>query len=324
MGKSLDPTMEHLTVVLKGFELNTLSLKITCSRGVCAPFENLPPKSIALDGYVQGPRIDVEAQRYSFDHHDGCLRLVTKATCEQVLDAILLGFDPKDHVIYVNDVDGDTVLATWLLCHAEEVHEYWELHDLVRAVGNRDAHGPAYPVSNPELVEAFYDKVMLPEKLARIERCYDTCDLAELMKDCLHRLDDFLDGGTKLSFLEREPEDCEITHQGEGWVMARSDSHSGFQRLYSEGVTRAILYTSPSADGSIRYTVGKKSDLVGGFPVGPVSKQGTILQVLHQREPGWGGGSSIGGSPRNPDGSSSYLSPDQVFEIVQEVLRGKG
>ena len=71
-----------------------MNIDIKIARGLVVSFDLLNPKSIALDGYVQGPAIDVEGERFSFDHHDKCLRLITRATCQQVMDALLLGFNP--------------------------------------------------------------------------------------------------------------------------------------------------------------------------------------------------------------------------------------
>jgi hypothetical protein len=45
-----------------------------------------------------------------------------------------------------------------------------------------------------------------------------------------------------------------------------------------------------------------------------------ILAALGEIEPGWGGGSTIGGAPRNADGSRSRLTPKQVFDAVERVL----
>ena len=49
-----------------------------------------------------------------------------------------------------------------------------------------------------------------------------------------------------------------------------------------------------------------------------------ILAALSLREAGWGGGSTIGGAPRHPDGSRSKLPPDVVFELVEAVVREHG
>ena len=95
-----------------------------------------------------------------------------------------------------------------------------------------------------------------------------------------------------------------------------------FRDLYRDGITRAVT-CRPLEDGSWQYTIARKSDLVAGFPVGPTSTPGSILHALAEREPGWGGGSSIGGSPRNEDGSSSRLSPDEVFALIEALLDGR-
>lgn len=68
--------------------MNTLRFKIRFEYGRVWQFEELPDNSIALDGAVAGPQVDAARRRFSFDHHAGCVRLVTQSTCEQVLTAI--------------------------------------------------------------------------------------------------------------------------------------------------------------------------------------------------------------------------------------------
>mgnify|MGYP001607617763 FL=1 len=101
--------------------------------------------------------------------------------------------------------------------------------------------------------------------------------------------------------------------------MAQSNDFV-FDLIYKAGHTRAVAMQQ-QADGSYAYTIAKKSELVSNFPVGPVSKEGTILHELNKLEPGWGGGSTIGGAPRNADGSRSRLSPDQVFDVVELIVK---
>lgn len=291
-------------------------MELIVSRGTVVPFESLPANSIALDGYVQGPRIDTKLQRYSFDHHAECVRHATRSTCEQVFDAIKLGLDPSGFTVFVNDVDGDTALSIWLLENPREVHMPL-VADLVRAIGLIDAHGPAYvlPPAQDALARWFFDGAMAPERDARRNRTYGTLDLAELLRTCVDRCDTRLFAKT-----EREAVEFKATHDGDGWIMATSRQFI-FSALYERGVTRAIAYDQ-LPDGSWVYTVGKKSEFVSNFPVGPHTEPGTILHALNAVEPGWGGGSTIGGAPRNADGSRSRLSPDEVFSIVEGVLRG--
>lgn len=291
---------------------------IVVSRGSVVSLADLPRKSIALDGYVRGPIVNVEEEKYSFDHHDGCVRLVTSATCMQVLDALLLGLDIKDHTIYINDVDGDTTLATWLLLNPHRIMEP-QVRELVATVGAIDAHGPAYLVVNQELANGFFQGVMSKVTDLQRARKYGEADLSTLLDDTIAKVDQLLNG--TLDYIKRPDKErnFEITHRGtSGWVMARSADFI-FDLLYAAGHTKAVAYQE-NPDGSVTYTVGKKSEMVANFPVGPAPKDGTILNALNTKETGWGGSTTIGGAPRNADGSRSRLTPDEVFAIITHIV----
>lgn len=293
-----------------------MGINLILSRGTTIDFTSLPANSIALDGYVQGPAIDLGQNKFSFDHHAGCIRHVTSATCKQVLDALLLGFEPDGMTVYVNDVDGDTALAVWLLLHSDKVQDL-NVRELVETVGTMDALGPAYPVLNRELGKMFHKGAMLAEREARKSKSYATCDLDELLHTCLSGIDRLL-SGERFPLPPETDQHYTISHQGHGFVMIRTDENI-FDSLYREGINRGIMYqTQP--DGSIAYTIAKKSEFVPYFPVGPQTEQGTILHALNEREPGWGGGTTVGGAPRNPDGSRSQLSADEVFSIINDLV----
>jgi len=293
-------------------------LPIIVERGATKLLTQLPVKSIALDGFVQGPEIDLDGERLSFDHHDKCLRTFTRATCQQVMDSLLLGFNPKGYTIYINDVDSDTVLACWLLQHPRlAVRD--DVRAIVEAVGAIDAHGPAYPLGEGNmLAEVFYEGVMAPENASRRDRTYGSCDLKGLLQVCMARFDKMLGGETfGVDFVDHEPVPYEVIHQGKGWAVVYSDGFA-FPTLYEDNYNAVVLYNQ-LPDGSWGYTIGKKSEFVR-FPVGPAGKPGTILHMLAKAEPGWGGGSTIGGAPRSPDGSRSKLPPKKVFELISELL----
>lgn len=300
-------------------------MKIVIKRGETIPFTELPNNSLALDGYVQGPAIDVPSKRYSFDHHAGCLRLVTKATCAQVLDALILGLDPRQMTVYLNDIDADTVLAVWLLKHPTAV-THPRVRNLVEDVGNVDAHGPSYfPfVRDGDLCQRFFKGAMEPEASSRREGAYATIDLYELLEDCLNRTDKLIFRNKRFPICkDRKIPHYEITHNGTGWVMSRS-SERVFGALYRDGFTRVVSYhalevklPTGEVDHSWAYTIAKQSDLVTGFEIP------SLLARLDSVEPGWGGGSSIGGAPRRPNGARSYLEPDRVFEIIESAIAEK-
>lgn len=285
------------------------STNLVLERGRVWSTEDLKSKSIYLDGAFRGPLVDPEKEIYSFDHHENCIRFATKSTCEQVRDALLLGMDPQGFTIYINDVDGDTVLSYWLIKNPNRVQDK-KVRELVEAVGTLDSHGPAYPVGN--LAEQFHLNVMEKVTLSKRNKTYATDSLEDLLQDCMQRLDSFIEN-FEMKERPQESRSYEILFQGNGYIVAKSDSFI-FDLLYKDGFTKAIA-CNEQKDGSWAYTIGKKSEFVGGFPIPK------ILETLNlSYEAGWGGGTTIGGAPRNADGSRSRLSPTQIVEIIDAVL----
>lgn len=358
-------------------------VEVRVAPGLTLDFAQLPDRSIALDGVVQGPAVDTDRHRFSFDHHGDCLRLVTAATCQQVADAILLGLEPARYTAYVNDLDADTALSVALLAHPHWLTGHTStsvaVRRLVASVAGRDAHGPAYPVTDPELLAAFRARVPLPGPVAvpatggaaapaaapaaggapgldsggvagpasgggawlAVHLSRAVAAIAGLVDD-LSRLIDaatvdetgartstvLLLGGAARALADpagspapgdpRPQTHFEITRTGTGWVLVTSDADA-LDQVYAAGYSRVVMWRR-LANGSTAYTVARRSDLVDGFPVGPVSRPGTILAALAAREPGWGGGSSIGGAPRHPDGRRSALAPDEAFAVVEATV----
>ncbi len=290
-------------------------MEIVIDRGRIVLFEDLPPRSIALDGYVLGPRIDAENERYSFDHHGDCVRHATRSSAEQVHDAIVLGLTPKYLTVYVNDFDLDTALAVWLLHHTERAREPL-VNRLVHGAGLLDAHSGAFPLSGdlPTIVEWLSE----PETRARASGAYyqlDSAGMRSLLDEIGRRVSVYADGASA-AYTEdfRIDNRYEVLHRGTGWVLVESLGTRAHARLFAEGHERVVIHTN-LPDGTHGYTVAKRSEFVKCFPVQ------RILAALDAREPGWGGGSTVGGAPRNADGSRSSLAPAEVFAIVEAVVR---
>ncbi|MFH2062536.1 MAG: hypothetical protein ABIJ46_00070 [bacterium] len=295
-------------------------------KGATVPFEELPPNSVALDGYCQGPAVDATGRRFSFDHHAGCLRMVTKATCEQVREAICLGLPiDGETVVYVNDIDADTVLSVWLLANPLRAWEK-EVEDLVAQIGRTDAHGPifaAHPLHRE--ITAPWGKDAEPQSTEMLERF-------------VGKVTAFLAGELKIA---ERPVREEIS-RGYGWSACTGwkpvESSTAFDGFYRAGFVLGFLYQE-ARGGGLNYTVAKASDLVAA-PLGPGSKarpvtsveqfEETILGELGRAEQTknpsqdlsrtWGGGTSIGGGPRNEDDSSSCLTPEEVLGVFQRFV----
>lgn len=291
-------------------------------------FDELPEGSIALDGAVQGPRLDPATRRYSFDHHAGCLRMLTSATCRQVFDAVLLGLDPTGMRIYVNDLDGDTVLSVWVL----ENFARWRSGDaarrvrpLIECVATVDAHGPAYPVDDPAFARTFYDDVL---GMLNAERTAGyPGGMARTLGDAVARLEAWWEAGLPVQVPPpARANDAKVSDEG-GWVLAQLDAAGGERtaavaaQLYAAGHDR-ILIGSPAPGGVWRYLIARRSDLVEGFPLDAlfVALNAREREVRrHDLGPGqtWGGGSSVGGGPRH----GSRLAPRDVRDAINAALR---
>ncbi len=293
-------------------------LNLVIERGKVADLKSLPSKSIAVDGYVSGPELDADNQRFSFDHHDRCVRLVTKASCEQVCDALMLGLNPKDMTVHINDVDGDVVMCWWLLNNPGRVFDP-KIRQLVADVGGKDSHGPAYNPIYAQQTRMYFEGVMKPLLDLRKSGTYGQANLEELLFGCTERLEKMLAGTFGFTLENREIE-YKVAHQGTDWIMV-STKVNAFPKLYREGYLRVVQFNAQE-DGTIAYTVGKKSEFVEKFPVGPHSIKGTILHDLRSVEPGWGGGTTIGGAPRLASGERSKMQPLQVFKRIENIVTG--
>jgi hypothetical protein len=101
--------------------LDAPEIKVVVNRSQATPggvARKAPEGTIFLDGAAQlEPLLDTERRVLNLDHHQGCVRPFTLATCEQALALVMRGFDlrEKPWTIHANDADLDTVLAIWVL-----------------------------------------------------------------------------------------------------------------------------------------------------------------------------------------------------------------
>lgn len=299
-------------------------MKVVFEKGNVVAFDTLAPCSIALDGYVQGPALDPKGKRFSFDHHAGVIRMVTKATCEMVREAIILGLPTgPEMTAYVNDLDGDTVMSVWLLQNPDKVRDA-KVADLTHRIGLTDAHGPVFD-AHP------MHAVLTPPPAWKPDSPPQSLDMLAGM---LAKVTAYVAGEFNPATVRGE----ELS-QGYGWNPQRGwfpvETREGFAGFYGAGAVLGFLH-QPAANGTRAYTVAKASDLVAA-DLGPGSKarpvtsvdqfEDTVLGALGRAEQAanpsqslahtWGGGSSIGGSPRNADGSSSRLTPEDVLAVFQ-------
>ncbi len=81
-------------------------------------------QTLFLDGTFSGsPFQDNDRRQYSLDHHAGCVRSVTLATCEQAAVVLATGLPINDGewTLLVNEPDLDSILAAWVLMNGIEL-----------------------------------------------------------------------------------------------------------------------------------------------------------------------------------------------------------
>jgi hypothetical protein len=117
-----------------------------------------------------------------------------------------------------------------------------------------------------------------------------------------------------------------------GWVPVTTPD--GFGPLYRQGFLAAALVREAEG-GTLSWTIAKRSDLVP-LPLGPADaskdRSGDFLPTIlgelarlecaHGGSPRdtWGGGTSVGGSPRLPGGRSSSLPEATVVAALQRFV----
>ncbi len=119
-----------------------------------------PAGTIFLDGVAQcEPFMDHERQVYNLDHHEGCVRAFTLATCEQALVMYMKGLDlqSREWNIFANEPDLDTILAIWIILNHARIGQQDHsqrriLFSLIRYEGNIDALGCVHFRQNKEII----------------------------------------------------------------------------------------------------------------------------------------------------------------------------
>ncbi|MDP2683495.1 MAG: hypothetical protein Q8P20_00405 [bacterium] len=292
-------------------------MDIKIQRGKIVKLNELPEYSIALDGFVQGPEIDTDNYRYSFDHHSACLRYCTTAACTQAWTAILLGLDPSKYTIYINDVDIDVCMAIWCLKNPDRCTEP-QAKKLIDAIGLGDMHAGALPLNG---MNKTVEWVSAPQTDSIRNSDYEKLSdggLNTIMESILHRITQYVNGEAAGEIADREiHSDFKIIKNDEnGWALVESEDPHVYTALYRSGFDRVVI-SRPQADGSNAVSIAKRSDFIDCFPLPK------IFAGLNKIEPGWGGSTMVGGAPRHKDGSRTGLTLDQISETINSVITCK-
>lgn len=314
-------------------ETPNLSVGIDRSYSVSeADARKLGSHVILLDGAGRfQPLLDDNQHLYNLDHHKGCLRAFTLATCEQALVLVLKGLELEsgDWKLWANEPDLDTVFSIWVLLNHRRLRTlrpeaFDVIVPLLRLEGAIDANG--YEVAEycglPRRVYE-HTKVLLDSLFQREQEVknageWQSQDLLAYTVDMLERIDhlvyeraDFED----FVSVEKEYGHVEI---GGGKVAVVCRDEGGIydveKRLKKVWGDRLGVVALEKAGG--HYTLRRTASLSGIDLEQAYEKLNLLDPAVDGRpaEKRWGGSDDIGGSPR-PSGSK--LSPNQLGRILR-------
>lgn len=275
------------------------------------------PHAVALDGYVtDGPRIDFVGRRVNFNHHDGVARWATRATCAQVALALRTGLPDllgNNFAIFVNDCDEDVCLAVWLLRNQAAAHAPSALNRILGVEDLLDTTGGFSPLDPRAPILGQIAWIFAPYRNSReLGTIADGSAplFSQIIDDVGRRISQYVAGyGETLSLnatyyaLDFKVGDVAFVTTFGPYARLQMSLH-GIRAFVS-------CQRIPNTD-RWSYTIAKAA--FHPFDVA------ATLRELAAIEPGWGGGDTVGGSPR--DGST--LSPQDVAEVIRNVQQKQG
>jgi len=293
-----------------------------------------PAQTIFLDGVYGGaPFCDNQARHYSLDHHAGCIRGFTLATCEQAVVMLLQGIPlgVGDWSVYVNDPDLDSLLAAWVLMNhqdllASERALLKAAMPVIRLEGVIDAHGTDMEVlaGLPDEVHARtrsrIDELMGRERELKGKGAWFKTDWIEYAREMLAALDAMLLPETTLAELVQSQEAGRVALGDRMAVLVQSREgiyaiESRLKQRYGGQLGLIVL-----DQGGGRFTLRQVDTFLH-------KDLNAVYRALNRQDPAarpsgdppnvWGGSGNIGGSPR---ATGSQLGGPQILAVIRDVL----
>ena len=297
-----------------------------------------PGGTIFLDGVAQcEPFMDHERQVYNFDHHEGCVRAFTLATCEQTLVMYMKGLDlqGREWNIFANDPDLDAILSIWILMNHARIGKQDStqrriLLALVRYEGVIDALGlelkdlSALPQELVRKIQRVIDHLRSDEIGLKKEGRWGQTDFLVYTASILHKIDqifykprEFADfkGVEELARIELSDQRIAAVVEAD---MGIYEIEPHLNKIYGNRLGIVFLKT-----GANTFTV-RQMDLFM-----PITLD-DIYDRLNFADPAvkcrtqnnkWGGAADIGGSPRE---TGTKLSPAEISFACRDSVNRSG
>ena len=317
-------------------ESPTMTVRI--ERGMTVPAgaaRKAQPGTIYLDGAAEGgPFLDVEKAAFNLDHHEGCVRSFTLATCEQAMIVIRKGLDlqRRDWTIYANDPDLDTVLAIWVLLNHMRLNGVdteirRKVMPLVRLQGVIDAHGLemqelcGFPRELQESVFADLEQLRSKEVALKKDGKWQEIDFLQYTADILRAIDAMVysshhfEGVVEIEELARAEigeSQLAIVCRGETGIY---EVEPHLRRLHGKRLGVIILRKDANT-----YTVRQVDTFLPATLESAYERLNLVDPAAGNRRSGnrWGGSGEIGGSPR---ATGTSLTAEQIAGAFAQAYR---
>ena len=317
------------------------NLKVQVSRELsvsASAARKAAPGSIFLDGVARcEPFMDHEKQIYNLDHHEGCVRAFTLATCEQALILSLKGLDLRDREwnIMANEPDLDTVLAIWILLNHRRLQDRGfanrqRLLTLVRLEGTIDALGlelkefSGLPPDLAQSMQRLIDHLRREEMRLKKDALWDEANYLEYTADLLHQIDRMIFRPSDFTDFQEIKELARADINGKRIVVAVEadmgiyEIEPRLKTLYGERLGWVILKKGPKT-----YTL-RQMDIFMPVTLEQVYDRLNFIDAAvryRNRQNHWGGSVEIGGSPRE---TGTRLSPQEIVNACRDAVQDQG
>ncbi len=293
-----------------------------------------PSGSIFLDGAAQAePFMDVQRGVYNLDHHEGCVRAFTLATCEQAMVLIRKGLDltTGEWNLYANEPDLDTVMAIWLFLNHRRINDEnpeirQTLMPVIRLQGIIDAHGlelrelSGFPEPLQKETLAIIDHLRALElELKKSDRWSDT-DVLEYTLSALGVIDETVYSSRHFDEWSDNEELARFSIGSDRIaVVCRSELgvyevEQHLRKTHGNRFGLLILQKDPA-----NYTL-RQVDSFLPTNLEPLYDRLNTLDPAVRGDQRWGGATDIGGSPRSVGTRLGYK---EIVEIGKWVFHPK-
>ncbi|MGD9189222.1 MAG: type II CAAX endopeptidase family protein [Desulfobacteraceae bacterium] len=297
-----------------------------------------PAGTIFLDGVAQcEPFMDHERQVYNLDHHEGCVRAFTLATCEQTLVMYMKGLDlrGREWHIFANDPDLDAILAIWILLNhgrigRQDSTQRRILFALVRYEGIIDSLGlelkelSALPPELMRKIQRVVDHLRSDEIALKKEGRWEKTDFLTHTISILHKIDqiffkpsDFEDykGIEELARIDLTDQRIAAVVEAD---MGIYEIEPHLNKLYGNRLGVVFLKKSDTS-----YTA-RQMDLFMPVNLDDVYERLNFVDPAvkcRTQANKWGGATDIGGSPRD---TGTMLTPLEIAQTCRDAVHRLG